>query len=167
MSVSFVRVKRSSPTGTIMYRKLLIGAALLLSACGPKVTQEACVKSDAQTYISIDRSETGTTGPNRAGQEAFNKRILVDGFNNRRESQFGFVMKSEVPGNPSSDMTCKNKKITCEDPAATWCSTFKCKGDVPAGAHINIIDTPRSEFYKTTQKTYMEWDGQTLKCKVG
>jgi len=103
-----------------MYRKLLIGAALLLSACGPKVTHEACVKSDAQTYISIDRSESGTTGPNRAGQEAFNKRILVDGFNNRRESQFGFVMKSEVPGSASSDMTCKSTKITCEDPNATY-----------------------------------------------
>ena len=146
---------------------ILLTAVLGLSACGTKATFEACPVSDKETYIANQNVEFGMNGPNRAGVEAFNTRIVVSGFNNRRESEFGFKIKGTPPnhGKAINTLNCKPKKLTCEDPDGKHCQSFTCNVVLPAGTDVNIIDTPRSEFYRTTEPTYMHWDGQNLKCK--
>jgi len=153
--------------------KRLVALALLipLASCGPKLTQEACIASDINSYKNVTFTaghkavETGLNGPNRAGVEAFNKKIVVSGFKNRRSSEFAFRTKTAVPKlNPTQDFTCKSQKLQCEDSAANHCQVFTCEGVIPADVEINLIDTPVNKFYKTTEPTRMEWDGQNLKC---
>ena len=150
-----------------MRKLILLGAVLGLSACSPKATQEACPISDMQTYIGNQNTEFGKGGPNRAGIDAFNQRILVRGFKNRRKSEFGFKIKGTPPnfGKAIEALNCKSEKLICEEPTGKHCQSFTCEVVLPAGTDVNIIDTPRSEFYRTTEATFMQWDGQNLKCK--
>lgn len=146
-----------------MKKLVLIAAIIGLSACGQKPTHEACVVSDADTYIASDYGEAGINGPNRAGVNVFNQRAAVPGFKNRRKSEFAFHYKGK--GKPIEKVSCKSKKLVCEDPQSKHCQSFSCTAVFPEGFEVNVVDTPRSEFYRTEEPTYMQWDGETLKCK--
>lgn len=131
-----------------------------LTACAPKATVAHCNISDLETYKSLTGSEGGMGGPNAAGQEAFQTRI-VGVLPNRRKSEFGFKYKGKV----LKGVQCKTEKIACSKPSATWCQAVKkCTITLDSGAGLNVIDTPKSDFYAAQQPTYYEWDGKTLKC---
>lgn len=134
---------------------------LILAGCSaPSLNYEACSVSSAQNYLSKTGPEQGMAGPNRAGLDAFNVRINGSEFGDRRSSQFGFKFK----GTALEKVACQSEKLVCEDAAAQHCQSFTCEGVLDAGTEINLIDTPRNEFYRVEVPTHVKWDGESMLC---
>ena len=152
--------------------RIIIGLCTfaLLTACSSDLTKDACLKITAKEYIAVKGAESGRTAPNRAGAQAFNLRINIEGLGDRRKSMFGIKVKSITPRSRNlrqlklSDLKCERVKLNCKDKMASACQSFTCSGMLPSNIAINFIDTPVSKFYRTEYPTYVEWDGKNLRC---
>ena len=150
----------SKPRGLLKHSIVIL--LMIVSACTENPTHEACLESNEFSYVSSKLTEVGINAPNRAGHKAFNERAPVPGFENRKKSEFAFRYK----GNGNSPLpNCTSKKLSCGSPDIKFCQSFQCEVTLPAFVEIHIIDTPKSEFYRTVEPTYMYWNGEELRCK--